>query len=137
MEPILTIREVTKEFFSRGMRIHALDRISTDVAEGEFLTIVGPSGCGKSTLLNLIVGLLQPSSGQVQFKGKRVNGINTEIGYVTQKDNLLPWRTLLGNVELAMEVRGFDRAFRRKRAEELIARVGLAGFASHYPHELS
>jgi NitT/TauT family transport system ATP-binding protein len=87
--------------------------------------------------LNLIVGLRQPSSGRIVFRNRPVTGINPEIGYVTQKDNLLPWRTLADNVELALEIRGIERAARRRRAHELIERVGLSGFEDHYPHELS
>ncbi len=115
----------------------ALDNINLTLEKGEFVTVVGPSGCGKSTLLNLIVGLLQVSSGRIQFRGRPINGINPEIGYVTQKDNLLPWRTLLENVEIALEIRGVDKGQRRRRAEELIEQVGLSNFETHYPHELS
>ncbi len=88
----------------------ALGGISLDVAAGEPVTIVGPSGCGKSTLLNLVSGLLPPSGGQVLYKGAPVAGVNTEIGYVTQADNLYPWRTLRENVEFPLEVRGGTRA---------------------------
>ena len=88
----------------------ALDSIDLTVAEDEFVTIVGPSGCGKSTLLNLIVGLLHSSSGRIVFRGDPINGICTKIGYVTQKDNLLPWRTLLQNVEIALEIRKIEKS---------------------------
>lgn len=115
----------------------ALDSVNLAVDEGEFLTIVGPSGCGKSTLLNLLVGLLPASTGRILFRNRPIDGINPEIGYVTQKDNLLPWRTLLENVEIALEIKGVEKAKRRRRAEELIERVGLKGFEDHYPHELS
>jgi len=115
----------------------ALDSIDLAVAQGEFVTVVGPSGCGKSTLLNLIVGLLHSSSGRILFRGDPINGICTKIGYVTQKDNLLPWRTLIENVEIALEIRGIENSARRQRAQELIAQVGLSGFEDHYPHELS
>jgi NitT/TauT family transport system ATP-binding protein len=111
--------------------------LSLTVDEGEFLTVVGPSGCGKSTLLNLVVGLLQTTTGRILFRNRPVDGINPEIGYVTQKDNLLPWRTLRQNVEIALEVRGVNKSERRMRALELIERVGLKGFEEHYPHELS
>lgn len=133
----LTIERVSKEYRSRGAQVVALDGIDLNIAEGEFVTIVGPSGCGKSTLLNLIVGLLRSSSGQITFNGKRIDGICTKIGYVTQKDNLLPWRTLRENVEIALEIRGVDAIERSARAQDFIERVGLAGFESHYPHELS
>jgi NitT/TauT family transport system ATP-binding protein len=134
---LLSIEGVCKEYQARGKRVLALDSIDLAVTEGEFVTIVGPSGCGKSTLLNLIVGLLRITMGRIIFRGDPINGICTQIGYVTQKDNLLPWRTLIENVEIALEIRGVEKTERRKRAEELISRVGLSGFEEHYPHELS
>ncbi len=137
MSPFLSIEGVNKEFQVRGKTVVALDSVNLTVAEGEFVTVVGPSGCGKSTLLNLIVGLFQASSGRILFRNRPINGINPEIGYVTQKDNLLPWRTLVENVELALEIRGIEKGARRQRARELIERVGLNGFEDHYPHELS
>jgi NitT/TauT family transport system ATP-binding protein len=137
MTPLLSIQNIKREFNVRGKNVLALDTLSLALEEGEFVTIVGPSGCGKSTLLNLVVGLMPPSTGQILFRGRAVAGINPEIGYVTQKDNLLPWRTLIGNVELALEIRGMEKTARRSRAGELIERVGLKGFEEHYPHELS
>jgi len=134
---LLAIEQVSKDYHVRGNKVIALDRIDLNIAEGEFVTIVGPSGCGKSTLLNLIVGLLRASVGRILFRGAPIDGICTKIGYVTQKDNLLPWRTLIENVEIALEIRGVDKKARRQRAEELIARVGLGGFEEHYSHELS
>jgi sulfonate transport system ATP-binding protein len=137
MAPLLSIEGVTKEFLVRGTRIAALDAISLAVDEREFVTVIGPSGCGKSTLLNLVVGLTAPTAGRIVFRGRPIAGITPAIGYVTQRDNLLPWRTLAGNVEIALEIRGVARGERRRRAAGLIAQVGLAGFESHYPHELS
>lgn len=134
---LLSVEAVSKEYRVRGKSVLALDSIDLAVDQGEFVTIVGPSGCGKSTLLNLIVGLLRSSSGRILFRGNPIDGICTKIGYVTQKDNLLPWRTLIGNVEIALEIRGVSVNDRRYRAEELIERVGLSGFEEHYPHELS
>ena len=137
MSPLLSIDGVSKEFQVRGKRVVALDSVNLTVTEGELVTVVGPSGCGKSTLLNLLVGLFPPTSGRILLRNRAINGINPEIGYVTQKDNLLPWRTLLENVELALEIRGIEKGARRHRATELIDRVGLNGFEDHYPHELS
>ncbi|HMA81560.1 MAG TPA: ABC transporter ATP-binding protein [Candidatus Binatia bacterium] len=134
---LLSIQGVGKDYNVRGRRVVALGSIDLDIAEGEFVTIVGPSGCGKSTLLNLIVGLLRSSSGRIAFRGAPIDGICTKIGYVTQKDNLLPWRTLTENVEIALEIRGVEEAPRRRQAAEWIERVGLKGFEEHYPHELS
>ncbi len=137
METILSLRDVSRDFVTRGRATQAMAGLSLDVGAGEFLTIVGPSGCGKSTLLNIVAGLLSPSSGAVLYKGIPVRGVNTEIGYITQADNLYPWRTLRENVEFALEVRGVERAERRRRAVDLIERVGLGGFEDHYPYELS
>ncbi len=137
MPPILSVEGVSKNFLVRGKRIHALDAITLALGEGEFVTVVGPSGCGKSTLLNLIVGLITPTAGHILFRNTPINGINPKIGYVTQKDNLLPWRTLAQNVEIALEIRGVEPKERRRQAGELIQQVGLGGFEGHYPHELS
>ncbi|MFZ5827927.1 MAG: ABC transporter ATP-binding protein [Bacillota bacterium] len=134
---ILRLENVNMEFESDGNRVRALEDFTLDVRRGEFLTIVGPSGCGKSTVLNSIVGLLQPTHGTVFYKGQPHSGINTEIGYVTQEDNLFPWRTALGSVEFGMEVRGFPKEERRRRALELFEAVGLKGFETHYRHQLS
>jgi NitT/TauT family transport system ATP-binding protein len=134
---LLSIEGVRKEYQVRGKRVVALESVDLDIRQGEFVTIVGPSGCGKSTLLNLIVGLLRSSGGRIVFNGAAIDGICTQIGYVTQKDNLFPWRTLIENVEIALEIRGIARVSRRSQAEELIERVGLRGFEDHYPHELS
>jgi NitT/TauT family transport system ATP-binding protein len=135
--PVVAIDRLRMVFESRGQEVAALDDFTVEVHAGEFLTIVGPSGCGKSTVLNAIAGLLAPSAGAITYKGQTTRGINTEIGYVTQEDNLFPWRTLRGNVEYGMEVRGFPASERRETARRLIAEVGLDGFEQHYRHELS
>lgn len=138
METLLSLREVSKRFLSRGTIVRAMENFSMDIREGEFITIVGPSGCGKSTLLNILSGLYPASSGTIHFKGKPIRGLNPEIGYITQQDNLLPWRTLRKNILLPLEFRG-DAGINGKadRALELINKVGLGGFEDHYPHELS
>ena len=136
-EPVISIRGVGHVFRTKGRRVQALLETNLDIAAGEFLTIVGPSGCGKSTLMNVIVGLFTPSAGTVLFKGQKHESVNRSIGYVTQADNLYPWRTLRKNLEFPLEVRGVPRAERRERVERLIYRVGLAGFEESYPHELS
>jgi NitT/TauT family transport system ATP-binding protein len=115
-----------------------MDNVSLDIQEGEFITIVGPSGCGKSTLLNILAGLYPPSSGDIRFEGEPVRGLNREIGYITQQDNLLPWRTLRKNILLPIEFReGSANGEAHERVSALIRRVGLSGFDNHYPHELS
>jgi NitT/TauT family transport system ATP-binding protein len=115
----------------------AARNINLDVREGEFVTLVGPSGCGKSTLLNMVAGLLKPTSGTIHYRGREINQINTDVGYITQDDNLLPWRTVIDNVALALEFRGMDKKQRYRLAEEKLATVGLTGFEHFYPHELS
>jgi len=138
LSTLLSIRGLGKRFLSRGTIVRAMDGVDLDVAEGEFVTIVGPSGCGKSTLLNILAGLYPPSSGETRFEGRPVRGLNSDIGYVTQQDNLLPWRTLRRNVLLPIEFReGRVSREAEERASALIRRVGLAGFEHHYPHELS
>ncbi len=136
---ILRLEEVRQEFLARGQSVTALDGITFDVRRGEFVSIVGPSGCGKTTLLNLIVGLQSPSGGSVEYSGTPwpVDHINTAIGYVTQDDNLFPWRTVRSNTEFGMEVRRVSRRERAAVADRLIREVGLDGFANHYRHELS
>lgn len=138
MSTLLSIRGLGKRFLSRGTIVRAVDNVSIDIQQGEFVTIVGPSGCGKSTVLNILAGLYPPSSGEILIEGKLVSGLNPEIGYITQQDNLLPWRTLRDNVLLPIEFReGRINAEAQERVSALIQRVGLSGFENHYPHELS
>ena len=120
-----------------GTELQVLQDLDLEIEEGSFVTIVGPSGCGKSTLLNLVAGLLFPSSGAIYYRDAQIQGPRPEIGYMTQKDTLMPWRTILTNVEMPLELRGVDRELRRQRAQELLQLVGLAGFAHHYPRQLS
>ncbi|MDQ7843825.1 MAG: ABC transporter ATP-binding protein [Armatimonadota bacterium] len=139
---IIEARDVFKVFVARTERRRrhaflALHDVSLTIPQGRFVSFVGPSGCGKSTLLNMIAGLIRPTDGEVRYKGRAVEGVNTDVGYITQDDNLLPWRTLLENVEVALEFRGVAAGARRERARRYIQRVGLSGFEHHYPHELS
>jgi NitT/TauT family transport system ATP-binding protein len=134
---VISIRRVGHIFRTKGRRVEALLETNLQVSDREFLTIVGPSGCGKSTFMNLIVGLFPPSSGEILYRGQRHNGVNRAIGYVTQADNLYPWRTLRKNIEFPLELRGVPTRQRRERSQHLIHRVGLAGFEDSYPHELS
>ena len=136
-DAVISIHRVGHVFRTKGRRVQALLETDLRINEREFLTIVGPSGCGKSTLMNLIVGLFPASSGEILYRGKRHSGVNRSIGYVTQADNLFPWRTLRKNIEFPLELRGVPTRERRERASHLIHRVGLAGFEDSYPHELS
>jgi NitT/TauT family transport system ATP-binding protein len=117
--------------------VHALDEISLEIQEHEFISILGPSGCGKSTLMMIVSGLLPPSVGEVRIGGKRVDGPHTDLGVVFQRDVLLDWRTVQDNVMLQCEVRGLDKRQYLERTRALLTQVGLDGFADRYPHELS
>lgn len=135
---VLEARNVYKVFVARGGKARtALRNVELAIRRGEFVCLVGPSGCGKSTILNMFAGLVTPSDGTILHDGRAVTDVNTRVGYVTQDDNLLPWRTALGNVELALECKGVGRAERRERAFDYLARVGLKGNEELYPHELS
>ncbi len=107
------------------------------VADGEFLSIVGPTGCGKSTLLNIAAGLLKQTTGEVEVFGKPLTGLNRQAGYLFQADSLMPWRTALSNVTVGLEYRGVPEAEARRRGNEWLERVGLAGHGGKYPHQLS
>jgi NitT/TauT family transport system ATP-binding protein len=135
---MLQIEGVRKEFdTSGGAPLLALESINLDILRGEFVTIVGPSGCGKSSLLTLISGLGPPSSGRIRLDGREILGTDREVGFVTQQDNLFPWRTLIDNVSLPLELAGVPRVERCREATRWIKRVGLEGFERAYPHQLS
>jgi NitT/TauT family transport system ATP-binding protein len=134
---VIRVSELTQVYRRANLSTHALDRVSLEVRDGEFLAVVGPSGCGKSTLLRLIAGLLQPASGGVFLNHKEVKTAQTGLGIVFQSPVLLEWRTVLDNVLLQLELRGMDPGPYRGRAHELLAQVGLGEFADRYPRELS
>jgi NitT/TauT family transport system ATP-binding protein len=134
---VLAADAVTKQFAKGDEAIVALRELSVDIAEGTFVTILGRSGCGKSTLLNMLAGLTAPSTGEIRYRDRTLTGPDTQIGYLTQHDTLMPWRDVLRNVEMPLEIRGVDKAERRAVATDLVQRVGLAGFEKHYPRELS
>ncbi|MDT4986619.1 MAG: NitT/TauT family transport system ATP-binding protein [Micromonosporaceae bacterium] len=133
----ISIRHVGKVFAARGRQVTALDDITFDVHNGEFLVLVGPSGCGKSTLLDLLGGLNTPSSGRILVDGSPVTGPGLDRGIVFQQYALLPWRTAQANVEFGLEAKGVPRRERPGRARDFLDLVGLSGFGDRYPHELS
>src|SRR5262245_48074704 len=136
--PIIEVARLDKTFVTvRSDRIHALDDISLDVREREFVTVVGPSGCGKTTLLKILAGLVPPSAGTVRVAGTAVAAPRRDIGIVFQNPVLLPWRTVLDNVLLPAEVQAIAPDVARARARDLLHMVGLAEFADKYPMELS
>lgn len=98
---LISLKDVVVDFATRDKVVRAVDGISLHMPEGGFTALVGPSGCGKSTVLNMVAGLLKPTAGTVSFGGKSVDGPNTRVGYMTQKDTLLPWRTVEDNVGIA------------------------------------
>ncbi len=136
-EEAVRIAGLTVHYEREGEAVEALQNVNLSVQAQEFVAVVGPSGCGKSTLLNVLVGTLKPTSGTVSVSGVPVTGINRAVGYVTQEDNLLPWRTLLANVELPLELRGQPRGERRSRAMGFLQQVNLDRFEHHFPFELS
>ncbi|MFJ4467984.1 ABC transporter ATP-binding protein [Streptomyces sp. NPDC089424] len=135
--PAVGLSDVAVRFRTKNRDVTALERVSLDVAPGEFVALVGPSGCGKSTLLKLVAGLLRPSAGDVRLAGEQVRGPRHDIGYVFQRAALLEWRSARRNILLQAEMRGMPGAAARRRVDELIAMTGLDGFEDAYPHELS
>jgi NitT/TauT family transport system ATP-binding protein len=135
--PRLKFEGVSRQFGIGKEAFTAVTDIDLTVSPGEFICIVGPSGCGKSTLLNMAAGLLKPSTGHVLFDGDEIRRINTKVGYVTQKDSLLPWRTTERNVSLPLELHGVPRSERNDRVTQILARVGLLGSEKLYPAQLS
>ncbi|HBW34343.1 MAG: hypothetical protein VR66_24840 [Peptococcaceae bacterium BRH_c23] len=134
----LWVRDLNQVFTAtNGKTTAAIKNVNLQIADQEFVAIVGPSGCGKSTLLNILAGLIKPSKGEVLLDGITINGISSRIGYMSQADSLLPWRTVLDNVAIGLEIKGVPKAERNSVARELIARTGLKGFEDSYPSELS
>jgi NitT/TauT family transport system ATP-binding protein len=136
--PALEFRHVARRFpAGGGGSFTAVEDVSFAVRRGEFVAVIGPSGCGKSTILNMTAGLDRPSEGQVELGGVPVAGPNPQVGFMLQKDLLLPWRNILRNVEFGLEARPVSKAERRERALRELARCKLTGFAGHYPFQLS
>lgn len=121
----------------RRQQISALQDFNLDIREGEFFTILGPSGCGKSTFLNVLAGLAHKTSGSITIDGRPAEGINLHQGVVFQGYALFPWRTVLQNIEMGLEIRKVPKRERKETAEHFLDLVGLSGFAHRYPHELS
>ncbi len=131
------IDNVVRTFDTRKGEMVALNGVSLDIMENEFITVVGPSGCGKSTLLNIIAGLLEPSSGKVYCDGHEVVGTGTERGVVFQQYALFPWLTVRKNVEFGLRIKGMSKQEASETAMKYIKMVDLEDFANHYPKELS
>jgi NitT/TauT family transport system ATP-binding protein len=131
--PALSMRDVGKRFGAHT----AVAGVTLDVEAGRFVSFVGPSGCGKSTLLNIIAGLMPPSGGHVEVFGEPLTGRNRRASYMFQQDALLPWKTVLGNIQLGLKIRGQNVREAHEHAQAWLERVGLEGFGNHYPYQLS
>ena len=135
--PLIEFRNVGKTFRTKERTVRAVENVDLTVRRGEFVTLVGPSGCGKSTLLNMTAGLFQPTDGSVRYDGQEVTAYNLRTGYMTQNDHLLPWRDVVGNIMVPLEIRTAPRGEARDRVRQLIELVGLTGFERSYPSQLS
>ncbi|QWU14060.1 NitT/TauT family transport system ATP-binding protein [Paenibacillus sophorae] len=137
MPPVVELKSVTHAYLGDREASLAVEDLNLEIEQGEFVSLVGPSGCGKTTLLSIIAGLLQPSRGEVFVNGRAVSGPAPEVGYMLQQDYLFPWRSILDNALLGLELTGrLDEAGRRKTAD-LLADMGLKGTEQSYPNQLS
>lgn len=136
-EPLVQIKNISIRYHTPGGEIPALNNISLDVTEGEFVSIVGPSGCGKSTLLNAVAGLLRPAAGEITIQNQPVTGPTPMVGYMPQSDQLFQWRTIWKNVLLGLEVQNKVTAETRAYAGKLLEKYGLADFLYARPNQLS
>ena len=136
--PAVLLSQVAVTFrLADGGTYPAVKPTSLAVADGEFVAIVGPTGCGKSTLLNIAAGLIAPSAGQVDIFGTRLAGLNRQAGYLFQAEALFPWKSVIENVAVGLEIAGTGRKEARARAQDWLRRVGLGEFCERYPHMLS
>jgi NitT/TauT family transport system ATP-binding protein len=134
---VIRIDAVSRTFTGRSGTVEALRDVKFEVADGEFVAVVGRSGCGKSTLLRLIAGLLPATSGHIEVAGQTVVKPRRDVAMMFQRPALLPWRSVLDNVLLPVQIFGWRRSDYRHRAHELLALTGLTGFEKRLPHELS
>ncbi len=137
MNDILTLDKISLSYQTEKHEIRALQRISFSVDEGELVAIIGPSGCGKTSILSIIAGLLKPSGGEITIKGKPLEKGKTSIGYMLQKDELFPWRTIMENAYLPLEVKRDKSEKSKEKVNELLKKYGLWEFRKKYPRQLS
>jgi ABC-type nitrate/sulfonate/bicarbonate transport system ATPase subunit len=135
--PKLRLENISMTFPTKAGPFVALEPLNLDIAPGRFVSLIGPSGCGKSTIFNIVAGLQPPTTGRVLIDGEDATGYIGQVGYMLQKDLLLPWRTVLDNVALGMEIKGMPMSQARARALPLLHRYGLGGFEHQYPAALS
>jgi len=134
---ILEIKNITMNYQDINSEVTAIDNISLNVKQGEFIVVIGPSGCGKSTLLSIICGILKPSSGEIYIDGVKTTGITPKIGYMLQSDNLLEWRSIYKNILLGLEIQGRINEETIDYANKLLKTYGLYDFRNSYPSQLS
>ncbi|MFN0263603.1 ABC transporter ATP-binding protein [Tepidamorphus sp. 3E244] len=134
---MIELQNISKTFRKGSEEVHAVERVNLSVDPHSIVALIGPSGCGKSTLLNMIAGLYPPTKGKVFYDGQHVTGVNTHAGYMTQKDNLLPWRTVIDNVALPLEIAGVSEEERYEKTRKMLAEVSLDGFEDKFSSELS
>jgi NitT/TauT family transport system ATP-binding protein len=138
MPTAVALRDTTVAFRLADDRVYtAVEKANLSVAHGEFVAIVGPTGCGKSTLLNVAAGLLKPASGEARIFDVPLTGLNPQAGYLFQADALFPWKTVIDNVAIGLEITGIGRAEALARSQKWLGLVGLGAFAGRYPHMLS
>lgn len=137
MEKVIEVRNLSLTYHSMQCETLALNNINFDIFKSEFVSIIGPSGCGKTTILSLIAGLIAPSSGTVLVNGEMPNAKSSQCGYMFQRDNLLPWRSIEKNVMLGLEIQGKNTKENKTRALQLLDKYGLADFKRKRPDELS
>jgi NitT/TauT family transport system ATP-binding protein len=133
----LVVQHLAKSYEVGGRMVSVIGDLSLTLDNRQVVSIVGPSGCGKTTLLNALCGLLTPDSGRISWYGREITGQPQNVGYMLQKDLLLPWRTALGNVMLGLEIRGVIASEAEDRSRAMLDQLGLHGFADHYPSTLS
>ena len=137
MKEILELKNITKKYQAKNGEVIALDNISFNVNEGEFIAIIGPSGCGKSTLLSIIAGLEDKTNGKLYIEGEETEGISDKIGYMLQKDSLLEWRTIYNNVMFGLEIKHKKSEENIKYVENLLKKYNLYEFKDKFPSQLS
>jgi NitT/TauT family transport system ATP-binding protein len=133
----LSLQGIRKSFNSNGSALPVLDGVDLEVAQGGFLSVIGPSGCGKTTVFNIVAGLLEPDAGTIRLDGALVTNLRGRVGYMMQKDLLFPWRTVIENVLLGLELKKIPPAQARDTAREYLNTYGLSGFENAYPRTLS
>lgn len=137
IDPIITLNDVSMTYNTPTSEVEAIKDISFSVNKNEFISLVGCSGCGKSTILSIISGLIKPTSGEVYYKNKLIEGTSNDMGYMLQSDHLFPWCNVMENVCLGLKIRNCDTRQGRERVMGMLSAYGLSDFAQSYPRELS